>query len=154
MTRTCMLGENFSLVRNTICYLTWSVHSNCCLFVHQHVLSLFWSHSVPQRGSTALMYASRKGHSDAARALVSAGARVDLQDEVRCSICVLRSSWTACTCPPGQFTLRVSESLETGTNVPPYYISNCVIRVMSCLTASHSTTLSHVTLIHGIILIL
>ena len=40
---------------------------------------------------TALMRASQRGHSDAIRALVSAGARVDLQDEVRC-ICVLQTS--------------------------------------------------------------
>jgi len=51
------------------------------------------------------MRASDDGNSDAVRALVSAGARVDLQDEVRCSICVLQISWTACTCPPRQFTL-------------------------------------------------
>ena len=38
------------------------------------------------------MLASQEGHGDAARTLVSAGARVDLQDEVKCSICVLQTS--------------------------------------------------------------
>jgi len=73
--------------------------------MHQHVLSLFCCHCVPQDGMTALMWASWEDHSDAARILVSAGAKVDLQEEVRCSICVLQTPWTACTCPPRQFTL-------------------------------------------------
>ena len=40
---------------------------------------------------TALMWASWGGHSDAARILLSAGAKVDLQEEVRYSICVLQT---------------------------------------------------------------
>jgi len=54
---------------------------------------------------TALMCASLEGHSDAAHILLSAGAKVDLQDKVKCSIWVLQTPWTACTCPPRQFTL-------------------------------------------------
>jgi len=89
-----------------ILYLTRSVHFNCCLVrIHQDVLSLFCSHGVPQDDWTALMRASSHGHSDAIQLLLSAGAKVDLQDDVRCSIFVLQTSWTACTCPPRQFTL-------------------------------------------------
>ena len=62
----------------------------CSLFhIHQHVLLLFCSHCVPQDGITALMLASYLGRTDNVRVLVTAGVQVDLQDEVRCSICVL-----------------------------------------------------------------
>jgi len=44
-----------------------------------------------QIGRTALMWASWAGHTDAARILLSAGAKVDLQDMVRYSICVLQT---------------------------------------------------------------
>jgi len=59
---------------------------------YQHVLSLFCSHCVPQVGKTALMEASSHGHSDAIQVLISAGAEVDLQAKVSCSICVLQTS--------------------------------------------------------------
>ena len=41
------------------------------------------SHSVPQDGETALMWASGSGHTDVVQLLLSSGAQVDLQDEVR-----------------------------------------------------------------------
>ena len=41
------------------------------------------SHSVPQLGSTALMEASVSGYTDVVQLLLSSGAQVDLQDEVR-----------------------------------------------------------------------
>jgi len=93
MTRTCMLGENFSLMKNTHYNGTSrEVHIQLlpCSYSSTYV-ALFCSHLVPQDGWTALMYASQKGHTDAARTLVSTGARVDLQDEVRRSICVLQT---------------------------------------------------------------
>ena len=43
------------------------------------------SHSVLQRGWTALMLAGGSGHTDAVQ-LLSSGAQVDLQDEVRHNI--------------------------------------------------------------------
>ena len=59
-------------------YLTSSIivsffydHQMCCLF-----------YSVPQFGRTALMSASLRGHTDVVQ-LLSSGAQVDLQDEVR-----------------------------------------------------------------------
>ena len=50
--------------------------------IHQHVLSLFCSHCVPQDGMTDLMWASWGGHTDVVHALLSGGAQADLQDEV------------------------------------------------------------------------
>ena len=44
------------------------------------------SHSVPQDGVTALMEASGGGHTDVVQLLLSSGAQVDLQDEVRHNI--------------------------------------------------------------------
>ena len=44
------------------------------------------SHSVFQRGWTALMLASGSGHTDAVQFLLSSGAQVDRQDEVRHNI--------------------------------------------------------------------
>ena len=44
------------------------------------------SHSIPQNGSTALMVASGSGHTDVVQLLLSSGAQVDLQDEVRHNI--------------------------------------------------------------------
>ena len=44
------------------------------------------SHSVPQYGRTALMEASRSGHTDVVQLLLSSGAQVDLQDKVRHNI--------------------------------------------------------------------
>ena len=44
------------------------------------------SHSVPQRGLTALMMASGSGHTDVVQLLLSSGAQVDLQDNVRHNI--------------------------------------------------------------------
>jgi len=46
------------------------------------VLSLFYSHCVPQNGMTALMWASFHGHTDVVHALLSGGAQVDLQDKM------------------------------------------------------------------------
>ena len=46
-------------------------------------------HSVPQDGWTALMLASDSGHTDVVQLLLSSGAQVDLQDEVRHSINLL-----------------------------------------------------------------
>ena len=44
------------------------------------------SHSVPQIGWTALMEASDSGHTDVVQLLLSSGAQVDLQTEVRHNI--------------------------------------------------------------------
>ena len=44
------------------------------------------SHSVPQYGWTALMWASGSGHTDVVQLLLSSGAQVDLQTEVRHNI--------------------------------------------------------------------
>ena len=44
----------------------------------------------PQYGMTALMCASSSGNTDTVHALVSAGAQVDLQNEVWHSICILQ----------------------------------------------------------------
>ena len=44
------------------------------------------AHSVPQLGRTALMEASVIGHTDVVQLLLSSGAQVDLQDEVRHNI--------------------------------------------------------------------
>ena len=44
------------------------------------------SHSVPQSGTTALMSASEYGHTDVVHLLLSSGAQVDLQSEVRHNI--------------------------------------------------------------------
>ena len=44
------------------------------------------SHSVPQNGMTALMWASGSGHTDVVQLLLSSGAKVDLQTEVRNNI--------------------------------------------------------------------
>ena len=44
------------------------------------------SHSVPQSGRTALMWASDSGHTDVVQLLLSSGAQVDLQDKVRHNI--------------------------------------------------------------------
>ena len=41
------------------------------------------SHSVPQDGRTALMKASGSGYTDVVQLLLSSGAKVDLQTEVR-----------------------------------------------------------------------
>ena len=46
------------------------------------LLPSVYSHCVPQDGGTALMWASVMGHTDTVRALLSAGAQADLQDEV------------------------------------------------------------------------
>ena len=46
-------------------------------------------HSVPQDGWTALMLASDSGHTDVVQLLLSSGAQVDLQDEVRHKINLL-----------------------------------------------------------------
>ena len=51
-----------------------------------HVVITVLSHSVFQRGWTALMLASGSGHTDAVQLLLSSGAQVDLQDEVRHNI--------------------------------------------------------------------
>ena len=44
------------------------------------------SHCVPQRGLTALIVASVNGETEVVRQLLSGGAQVDLQDEVRHNI--------------------------------------------------------------------
>ena len=44
------------------------------------------SHSVPQSGRTALMWASDSGCTDVVQLLLSSGAQVDLQDKVRHNI--------------------------------------------------------------------
>ena len=44
------------------------------------------SHSVPQSGRTALMRASGSGHTDVVQLLLSSGAQVDLETEVRQNI--------------------------------------------------------------------
>ena len=44
------------------------------------------SHSVPQYGRTALMWASDNGHTDVVQLLLSSGAQVNLQDNVRHNI--------------------------------------------------------------------
>ena len=44
------------------------------------------SHSVPQSGMTALMEASSSGNTDVVQLLLSSGAQVDLQTEVRHNI--------------------------------------------------------------------
>ena len=44
------------------------------------------SHCVPQDGLTALIRASLEGYPDVVRVLLSAGAQVDLQNEVRHNI--------------------------------------------------------------------
>ena len=46
------------------------------------MLSLFYSHCVPQDGWTALMEASFSGHTDVVHALLSGGAQPDLQYKV------------------------------------------------------------------------
>ena len=56
-------------------------HFNYLLHVH-HCDSTVLSHCVPQDGWTALMYASDSGHTDIVQLLLSAGAKVDLQDAV------------------------------------------------------------------------
>ena len=45
-----------------------------------HVIVTVLSHSVPQGGKTALMWASFSGHTDVVQLLLSSGAQVDLQD--------------------------------------------------------------------------
>ena len=65
-------------------YLTASVHFSIVLLFHvHHVILTVLSHSVPQRGWTALMEASVSGHTDVVQLLLSSGAQVDLQDWVR-----------------------------------------------------------------------
>ena len=44
------------------------------------------SHSVPQWGETALMKASGRGHTAVVQLLLSSGAQLDLQDNVRHNI--------------------------------------------------------------------
>ena len=68
-------------------YFIGSVHLSLADLLHSHQCHCF----VPQFGLTALMRASRNGHSDTIHVLVSAGAQIDLQNEVRCSICVLQT---------------------------------------------------------------
>ena len=51
-----------------------------------HVIVTVLSDSVPQDGSTALMYASTSGHDAVVELLLSSGAKVDLQDVVRHNI--------------------------------------------------------------------
>jgi len=58
------------------------VYTLIIVHIHQHVLSLIYSHCVPQNGMTALMWASSNGHTDVVHALLSGGAQPDLQDEV------------------------------------------------------------------------
>ena len=52
------------------------------------------SHSVPQSGRTALMEASGSGHTDVVQLLLSSGAKVDLQTEVRHKYLVPKSQLT------------------------------------------------------------
>ena len=63
-------------------YLTTIV----CIRVHHCNYNTVLSHSVPQDGWTALMLASDSGHTDVVQLLLSSGAQVDLQDEVRHNI--------------------------------------------------------------------
>ena len=51
-----------------------------------HVIVAVFSHCVPQDSDTALMVASRNGYPEVVRELLSGGAQVDLQDEVRHNI--------------------------------------------------------------------
>ena len=44
------------------------------------------SHSVPQNGESALMWASGSGRTDVVQLLLSSGAQVDLQNKVRHNI--------------------------------------------------------------------
>jgi len=64
-------------------YCTESVHLvvvvHALIHIHQYYMPLF---HFPQYGMTALMCASSSGNTDTVHALVSAGAQVDLQNEV------------------------------------------------------------------------
>ena len=51
------------------------------------------SDSVPQWGGTALMEASGSGHTNVVQLLLSSGAQMDLQDEVRHNIKLLVTSF-------------------------------------------------------------
>ena len=55
------------------------------MHVH-HCDSNVLSHCVPQNGLTALMWASGKGHTGVVQLLLTSGAQVDLQDQVRHNI--------------------------------------------------------------------
>ena len=66
-------------------YLTASVHF-FLVPCSSHVILTVSSHSVPQDGRTALMWASISGHTDVVQLLLSSGAQVDLQDKVRHNI--------------------------------------------------------------------
>ena len=68
-------------------YFIGSVHLSIAALLHIHQCHCF----VPQIGEAALMWASSRGHSDAIKVLLSAGAQIDLQDKVRRSICVLQT---------------------------------------------------------------
>ena len=68
-------------------YFIGSVHLSIAAPFHNHQCHCF----VPQYVMTALMWASSNGYSDAIKVLLSAGAQIDLQDEVRRSICVLQT---------------------------------------------------------------
>ena len=59
-----------------------------CLLVpcSSHVIVSVLTHSVPQWGMTALMSASYCGHTDVVQLLLSSGAQVDLQTEVKHNI--------------------------------------------------------------------
>ena len=65
------------------------------LFHLHHVIFTVLSHSVPQRGWTALMWASDSGHTDVVQLLLSSGALVDLQTEVRHNIKYLYLNYSA-----------------------------------------------------------
>ena len=56
------------------------------LFHIDHVILTVLSHSVPQGGMTALMLASDRERTDVVQLLLSSGAQVDLQTEVRHNI--------------------------------------------------------------------
>ena len=57
-----------------------------CKLHHSHVIVTVLSHCVPQNGMTALIWASHRGETEVVQELLSSGAKVDLQNEVRHNI--------------------------------------------------------------------
>ena len=60
----------------------WLTNTFFHFHVH-HIDSNILSHCVPQHGWTALMSASKSGHTDVVRLLLSSGSKVDQQNKVR-----------------------------------------------------------------------